>query len=391
MPNTGGGKDIQQAYRVAFLVSGFLKGNLTEEEKDELDQWILASEENMILFEKLTDEKNLAEAVAWFKKMDIEEELEQTKQKMAGRKKASRWRYIAIGAAAAITLLFTSLYIYKSVSVKSAEKMITIQSKDLSPADEKAYLTLEDGRQIVFDGNRTDTAINDRMSIVGGDGQLEYRLEGEIGELIYHTLTVPRKGHFKLLLPDGSKVWLNAESSIRYPVVFGKNERKVFVTGETFFEVAKDKSRPFSAVAGDIVVEALGTAFNVNVYNNEPRAAITLAEGSVMVTRGSTDNLLQPGQQARIGENSFEIKAAEIEDVTAWRNNLFRFRNTALDEIMRSVERWYDADVEYRDSLSLHLNATIERSVPVSRLLDILGKTDQVHFKIEGKKIIVTK
>lgn len=375
---------------MAFLVSGFLKGNLTEEEKEELDQWILASEENMILFEKLTDEKNLAEAAEWFRKMDVEDELEQTKRKIAGRKRAPIWRYIAI-AAASIAVLFTAVYLYKTAPVNEDEKMIAVDRKDLLPGNEKALLTLEDGRQISFDETKRNETITDNMSVVGGDGQLEYRLDGEIGELIFHTLTVPRKGHFKLLLPDGSKVWLNAESSIRYPVVFGKNERRVFVTGETFFEVAKDKNRPFSVVVGEIVVEALGTEFNVNAYPNEPRAAVTLVEGSVMVTRGKMDNLLQPGQQARIDENSFEITPADVDGVTAWRNNLFRFKNTPLEEIMRTVERWYDADVEYREPVSLHLNATIERDVPVSKLLNILGKTEQVHFTIEGKKIIVMK
>ena len=384
----GGGKDLKQAYRTAYLIAGFLKQTLTEEEKDELDEWILASDENMILFEKMTDEKNLIQANEWFKKMNVEGDLQKIKRKIETRKPVRLWQYVV--AAAVVIGIIIGVYLYRDSGNKN-DKPIAVQTQDIMPGSDKATLTLDNGKIIELGNDGADTTINDQVKILRKDGQLIYSSAAPTNEVVYHTLSIPRKGQYKLILPDGSKVWLNSESSIRYPVSFADKERKVFVTGETFFEVAKDKTIPFKVVKDDITVEALGTEFNVNAYSNEPHVAATLVEGSVLISKGSKENILKPGQQAQLNGDNFQIVNAETNNVIAWKNNEFKFRNTPIDVIMRQVERWYDADVVYQDSLSLHMNATIERDVPVSKLLHILEQTDQVHFKIEGKKIIVMK
>jgi len=384
----GGRKDLKQAYRTAYLIAGFLKHTLTEDEKDELDEWILTNDENMILFEKMTDEKNLAQANDWFKKMNIEKDLQQTKRKIEARKPIRLWQY-AIAAAVMIVIIIGA-YLYRGIDNKN-DKPIVVQTQDIMPGSDKATLTLDNGKIIALGNDGTDTTINNQVRILRKDGQLIYGSTAPSNELVYHTLSIPRKGQYKLILPDGSKVWLNAESSIRYPVAFVSNERRVFVTGETYFEVAKDKEKPFRVVANNITVEALGTQFNVNSYPNEPFYTATLVEGSVIVTKGSKENILKPGQQARLTENDFQIVKANIDSAIAWKNNQFKFINTPIDAIMRQIERWYDAEVEYKDKVTLHLNATIDRNVPVSKLLEMFEQTDQVHFKIEGKKIIVMK
>lgn len=254
------------------------------------------------------------------------------------------------------------------------------------PGSSKAILTLHDGKIIELHNDGDDTTINSHIKILRKNGQLIYNSAKISNELVYNTLSVPRKGQYKLVLPDGSEVWLNSESSIRYPVSFSHKERKVFITGEAFFEVAKDKTKPFRVVAGDVTVEALGTQFNVNAYLNEPFISATLIEGSVIVSKGLNEKILKPLQQAQVTENDFKIINSDINDVIAWRNNQFKFTNTSIDAIMRQIERWYDADVVYRDKVNLHLNATIEREVPVSKLLQLFEATNQVHFKIEGKK-----
>jgi ferric-dicitrate binding protein FerR (iron transport regulator) len=384
----GGGKDLKQAYRTAYLIAGFLKQTLTEEEKDELDEWILANDENMILFEKMTDEKNLAQAGEWFKKMNVEEDLQKTKKRIEVKRPVRVWQYVV--AAAVVIGIIIGVYLYQGSGNKN-DKPIVVQTQDILPGSDKATLTLDNGKIIELGSDGADTTINDQLKILRKDGQVVYNSTAASNELVYHTLSIPRKGQYKLVLPDGSKVWLNSESSIRYPVSFSDKERKVFVTGETFFEVAKDKNKPFRVQRDDITVEALGTQFNVNAYVNEPYVATTLIEGSVLISKGSMENILKPGQQAQLNGNNFQIVNAEANDVIAWKNNQFKFRNTPIDVIMRQVERWYDADVIYQDNVSLHMNATIERDVPVSKLLHILEQTDQVHFKIEGKKIIVMK
>jgi transmembrane sensor len=380
-------KDIKQAYRTAYLIAGFLKQTLTEEEKEELDTWIVASDENMILFEKLTDEKNIEQAADWFKKIDVEEGLQETKSKLQQRKPFRLWSYAI--AAAIIILVVVAIYIYQGAGNKNGTITIASDKQDIMPGSTMATLTLGNGQQIKLSSDRADTTINNQIKVLSKDGQLVYNQGTVISELVYNTLTVPRKGQYKLVLPDGSKVWLNSESSIRYPVAFTTNERKVFITGESYFEVAKDKTKPFRVVAGDILLEDLGTQFNVNAYNNEPYFAATLIEGSVKVTKGAKENILQPSQQAQVTNNDFRVTNTDVGNVIAWKNNLFKFSGTSIDEIMRQVERWYDADVEFKDNVSLHLNATIERGVPVSKLLHILEQTGQVHFKIDGKKITV--
>jgi transmembrane sensor len=385
----GGGRDLKQAYRTAYLIAGFLKQTLTEEEKGELDEWILASDENMILFEKMTDEKNVAQATEWFKKMNVEGDLQKTKRKIEAGKPVRFWQYAV--AAAVVTMIIIGIYFYQDSGNKNDKPSIAVQTQDIMPGSDKATLTLDNGKIIELGSDGADTTIDDQVKILRKDGQLIYSSTTPANEIVYHTLSIPRKGQYKLLLPDGSKVWLNSESSIRYPVSFPDKERKVFVTGETFFEVAKDKSRPFRVEKDDITVEALGTQFNVNAYANERYVVATLVEGSVLISKGAIENILKPGQQAQLNGNNFQIVNSETADVIAWKNNQFKFRDTPIDVIMRQIERWYDADVVYQDNLNLHMNATIERDVPVSKLLHILEQTNQVHFKIEEKKIIVMK
>lgn len=346
-----------------------------------------ANDENMVLFEKMTDEKNIAQAKVWFKKMNVEQELSEFKKKIAARRTVRFWQYAV--ASVVVILLGVGIYFFQRASNRKEKQTIATQKQDIMPGSDKATLTLDNGRVIELGNEGADTTINDRIKILRKNGELIYSQEAPMTKVAYHTLRVPRKGQYKLVLPDGTKVWLNSESSIRYPAVFPGKERRVFVTGETFFEVAKDKSKPFRVVAGDVTVEALGTQFNVNAYNNEPFVAATLVEGSVMITKGSQENIIKPGQQAQLSENNFEIVNVETDDVIAWKNNQFKFTKTPIDVIMRQIERWYDADVVFQDKVDLHLNATIDRDVPVSKLLHILEETRQVHFKIEGRKIIV--
>lgn len=381
-------KNIKQAYRTAYLIAGFLKQTLNIEEKEELDAWILASDENMILFEKMTDEKNIEQAADWFKQMNVEDELKEAKRKIQQPKPMRLWIY---AIAAAIIVMIAGIYIYQDNSNRNHTTSVAANKQDITPGSDKATLTLDNGTQIILNNEGADTTINHQIKLLRKDGQLMYNNDTLTRELVYNTLTVPRKGEYKLVLPDGSKVWLNAESSIRYPVAFVGNERKVFVTGETYFEVAKNKTKPFRVVAGDIMLEDLGTQFNVNAYSNEPYLAATLVEGSVRVTSGSKQNILKPNQQAQVIGNDVQIVNRNVDDVTAWKNNQFKFEETSLYEIMRQVERWYDADVEFKDNVTLHLNATIERDVPVSKLLQILEETGQVHFKVEDNKIMVMK
>ena len=383
----------EEAYRVAYLIAEYIRETLSETEHDELDVWVAASDENMQLFERLTDEKNREGAIQWIERRNTDTALENVKEKIRFTKqgRGNGLRKIINYAIAASVLIIVGLWIYTSFIYKKENSSVVVENlpADILPGSDKATLTLEDGTILLLDKVLNDTSINGQMKILQEQGEIAYNGQAIADPTAYHMLTIPRKGHYKLLLPDGTKVWLNAASSIRYPIAFSGTERKVFVTGEAYFEVAKDKTKPFRVVANDLVVEALGTAFNVNAYADEPYISTTLLEGSVLVTKGNTENVLKPGQQARITGAVFSIINVKGEEAIAWKNNQFKFSDLPLDVIMRQIERWYDAEIIYENKPADHFNAEISRDVPVSKLLHILALTNRVHFTIEGNKIFV--
>jgi ferric-dicitrate binding protein FerR (iron transport regulator) len=380
-----------EARRIAYLVNGFLFNTLTEKEHNELDDWVAASDENMLLFEKLTDPKNLQEAVKWAERRKTEDSLQEGGQKVVVnhlRRRIRLWQWVA--AACVLITIGVLAYIYSTSNDDKPNNVIANNSTDLLPGSNKATLTLGNGKIVTIDGN-ADTTIGESIIVQREKGEIIYDGKHAEKEPEYHMLTIPRKGHYKLTLPDGTKAWLNSESSIRYPTEFTGKERKVIVTGEAFFEVAKNKEKPFIVEAGNVKIEALGTQFSVNAYSNEPFLSATLVEGSIVVTSGNHENILKPGQQARINANDFNIATVEPMDVIAWKNGMFKFSNAPIDEIMRQVERWYDAEVVYENKPTDHFNADLPRDVPVSKLLHSLELTKRVHFKIEENKVIVLK
>lgn len=380
----------QEAFRVARLIAGYIRGTLSKSEHRELDDWVAASDENMQLFERLTDEKNIEEATQWMESIETEKALQEKKAKMVFKRprEAIRfWRY-AVAASIIITAGIL-IYVFRDSNNEKKNNVVATNSTDLPPGSDKATLTLSNGKTIVLDDTDRDTTINELIKILPQKGEIVYSNEETERELEYHTLSIPRKGHYRLVLPDGTTVWLNSESSIHYPTAFTGKERKVIVTGETFFEVAKNKDKPFIVIAGDIQVEALGTQFNINAYNNEPFLSATLIEGSILVSNSKNENILKPGQQAQIGPGNFNVVDTDAMDVIAWKNDQFKFTNATIDVIMRQVERWYDAEVVYENKPAAHFYADIPRNVPVSKLLRFLELTNKVHFKIEGRKIIV--
>jgi transmembrane sensor len=287
---------------------------------------------------------------------------------------------------------------------------------DVLPGGNKAILTLANGQQIAL-----DSAANGMLVLQGGaqvtkegDGlKYDESPKSEAGsqkseDIAYNILSTPRGGQYKLVLPDGSKVWLNAASSIKYPTVFIGNERRVEISGEAYFEVAKLQGKKFIvSINRGAEVEVLGTHFNINAYNDEAVIKTTLLEGKVKVKpegdshrdRNPTSDLrlptsvfLNPGEQAMISSANHPIDVAEVDtdEIVAWTNGMFIFRDQDIQTIMRQISRWYDVQISYEKTMVKEkFNATIPRSVPVSKVLHLLEMTEQVHFKIEGKKIIV--
>lgn len=386
----------QEAHRIARLVAGFIRGTLSRNEQIELDEWVSASDENMQLFERLTDEKNIEAATNWMETIETEKALEKKKEKMVFNKAATGriWLRLLPYAVAASVIIVAGLFIFKPFSGKKDDNGISAVPKDIAPGGNKAILTLSDGRTIIL-----DSAINGELTVEGKtaitktDGRIDYAT-GIVanGELVYNTISTPKGGQYQLTLSDGSKVWLNAMSSISYPVSFSEAERTVTITGEAYFEVMKDAKKPFKVKVNDAVVEVLGTHFNVKAYNDEAVIKTTLAEGSVKVMTGTSNTILSPGQEAQITrQGDIKTVTANMEEALAWKDGKFLFTDAPIEEIMQQVARWYDAQIIFENKPTDHFNADVSRDVPVSKLLHILELTKRVHFKIENKRIIVMK
>ncbi len=303
-------------------------------------------------------------------------------------------------AAAAVIILIAGVSILKLQPVSNAKKTSTakiVYKNDVAaPANNKAVLTLANGRTIDIDstGNGEFAQQGNIHIVKQADGMIAYKGNNE-EKIVYNTLTVPKGSKpFKLKLADGTDVWLNVASSITYPTVFTGKERKVVVTGEAYFEVTHNAAMPFIVKQANknLEVRVLGTHFNVNTYDDESSMNVTLLEGSVNVTGNQSNILLSPGQQARVNDKGIKkINNANVEEVMAWKNGTFHFDGADIQIIMRQIEKWYNVDVVYKDNIKYSFVANISRDVNVSQLLNILQLTDLVHFKIEGNKITVMK
>lgn len=312
-----------------------------------------------------------------------------------------------ITAAASVVLILASgLYFYQSGRTLPA-KQHTIQAKtkttknDILPGRNRATLTLADGKEInLDDAGAGELAEEAGIKITKTtDGQLVYTVPAQkqgIGttESPINTITTPKGGQYQVNLPDGTHVWLNAASSLKYPAVFGDTERKVTLSGEAYFEVAKTiPAKSFQVYTDKQQITVLGTHFNVNAYTDEKDIKTTLLEGAVQVkslTSAVPEMILKPGQQSSLESGYLKLNLVNTEDVVAWKNGMFRFKDADLQTVMRSISRWYDVTVEYEGKLpGKTFTGEIHRNINLSAVLDILSFY-HVRFRTEGKRIIVT-
>ncbi len=267
---------------------------------------------------------------------------------------------------------------------------------DIFPGQEGAVLVLSDGREIVLDSLQHKTVAGDgSMAIAIKKGELSYANSNRNIPVTYNKLITAKGREYRLVLEDGTRVWLNAGSSIRYPVRFTGSTREVMVTGETYFEVAPDKTKPFyvkvrwGGQAEAMRIAVLGTHFNVNAYDDEQHITTTLFEGRVALESEAARTSLQPGEQA-LYKSNFEIhRNFNPEEVLAWKNGYFHFHDADIETVMKGLKRWYDFEVEYDGPLPKdHFGGKIPRDVEVSQVLEVLRRSS-VNFSVEGKKIIV--
>jgi ferric-dicitrate binding protein FerR (iron transport regulator) len=387
------------------LIAKHQRNELTPQEKEELEHWLQSDVRNQELFKKLTDEAIINNELETFSVTDKAKAwkniIKKTGYKTPENKPAVTRRWLGY-AAAVITLMALGITLSKYRSNEDL-KTLAHQQKDILPGSNKATLTLANGSKIILDDAKQGKIASQKNVVINKNksGEVIYKTtptdqiatgQTPVEAITMNTLTTPRGGQYEVVLPDGTRVWLNAASSLKYPTAFTGNERRVELTGEAYFEVSKDARKPFFVKTTNQTVAVLGTHFNINSYADEAATKTTLLEGSVKVT-GNTNQLtvkLKPDQQAVNTVTAIDIKQdADIDEAVAWKNGKFLFRNTDLRTIMRQLSRWYDVDVEYLGNVAQkHYRGRISRNVPVSEIFQIL-KTSGINFTINGGKIIV--
>jgi transmembrane sensor len=325
----------------------------------------IASEEEILQYNRICNyyksgEEEWDEGL-YGNKNELEASINQAIWKQAGiEKPVTNMRWIKWVAAASVMLIIATIGIFVTKNrTNNLQSVVNVPAKkelqnDIAPGQKGAILTLATGQTILLDSAvNGSVAQQGNVSVIKKNGELVYNTEGKTSEVVYNTMTTPAGRQFNLVLADGSKVWLNAASSITFPTAFVGKERKVIVTGEAYFEVAHNASMPFFVEMGKNKVCVLGTHFNVNSYDDESVVSVTLLEGSVNITNENNSKLIKPGQQAQINkdEKISLIRDIDVDNVVAWKNGRISFQGADIGTVMRQMSRWYDVDIEYNDKL----------------------------------------
>lgn len=398
--------------RITELTWKYLKDELSASEREELDVW-LSDPYNRARFNERVRTENIWEVkMLW----DLAKEQPPVPEWSSGQA-AGGARLVSISevgrtnirkvrwmAAAAIVLVLAGAAIWLKPSDKKEQRTVPVvaAANRLPPGSNKAVLILGDNRQIALDNAGTGSvAMQGRTQVVKTDSALlSYRIQkfsnnptGKAAGIVFNTLVTPRGGQYKLRLADGTTVYLNAQSSLRFPVAFEGKARKVELRGEGYFEVAQNPARPFVVeLSGGKEVTVLGTRFDVRDYEDDPGAEATLLEGSVRVTDDGRSAVLALDERATLdpGGHLTVARDEEAETSIAWTKGLFRFNNLPLENVMRQLSRWYDIDIIFKGSFpDVPITASISRNTSALEVLDALKEIAGVTYRVEGKRIIV--
>jgi ferric-dicitrate binding protein FerR (iron transport regulator) len=400
-----------EAYQYAALIVKHLRGELSAVERTKLNEWIKKSPENALLLEKLLDEgvvKTELDFLASIDTRDAWQNILLRTNKVSFTHKVftfvQKWKYAAI----ILAILSVGIILYRSPLPDGKQTVAVIKrskyKNDIPPGTDKARLTLADGSVVVMDGHTSGMIKGYAgLNITSDHGLLSYKLLSKntaVNSRYYNIINTPAGCKYKVTLPDGTMVWLNSESSLKFPVVFSGNERRVYLTGEAYFEVAKNKHKPFKVFSNHTVVRVLGTHFNVSAYHNEEAVKVTLLEGSVQISNGNQSKMIVPGEQASIKRDALvdmpqakiNVATTDVNESVAWKNNLFLFDSEDVESVMKKIARWYNVNIEYRDGIpQTHFSGSISRNNNISQILNMLELTGGVHFSIDGRKVIVTR
>lgn len=386
-----------RARRIADLIFIAQSRQLTNEEFAEITEWLDNSENYKKIYKELSNDASLKRNIDLYQDMT---DMQHSWDKVAKKSKVlnvSSFPFLFVGAASLLIVAASIFFFYliNSGAFKHTPAYNHNVLADIRPGGNKAILTLSDGRVLALDSLSSGLLAQQGSVHVlkSAQGQVDYRAGGSpSGEVTYNTMTTPRGGTFKLTLSDGTKVWLNAGSSLRYPVSFnGLKERRVELSGEAYLEVAANKSSLFYVEAGKATVKVLGTHFDVMAYSDEKEIQTTLLEGGVAVSQDAFVKVLRPGQQARITQDgALSVFDVDADDYVAWKDGLIDLHHSDLAAVMRQISRWYDVEVVYEGSAmpSRALGGVVPRTLNLSEVLKVL-KLMGINYRLEGRKLTV--
>lgn len=389
-------KEFNVAHQIASLIVAEKRRPLSEEEQAVLSEWICAEETNKSLYESLINEENIPHKLKLLSEYDKKEAYERFVKLTKASNSRSRLGRFLLYAAVLVPLIAVSYFFYRQTDdIEPDSQIATI---DVQPGTSKAVLVLEDGSIYNLDKEEDIHILSEDIEIVNGNNTIVYKTsENRINtrKLQYNTLKIPRGGEYQLYLSDGTKVWLNSETEIKYPVIFSSEKREIFIKGEAYFEVIENKECPFIVNTSAISLEVLGTSINVRAYDDEIQTTSTLVTGKVLLRE--LENLkeitLVPNEQAVTTSKETVVRTVDIYPFIAWKEGRIQFEENTLEEIFRDLSRWYNIEVEYTDREVKDLRYSIDmmRYETLSDVLNILELTEKIKFEINESKLLVKK
>lgn len=392
-------ESLNTQFKIAELIYLELKGEISETKKLILKNWLEESTVNKELYENIINEENIKTKMNKYNSLDKENAWEKINTQLNEKSKIVKFNFVKIIKYAAVILLplLTAWYILFNSSNLFKNNIYEIA--EIHPGTQKAILTLESGEKVVLENKESKRIfLNKISSIVDTNKTLIYtntEKKIKVKTIHYNTLETPKGGEYSLVMADGSKVWMNAASKLRYPVQFGDSIRDVYLEGEAYFEVAENKLKPFIVQSNGMKIEVLGTSFSVSAYIDEASIKTTLVEGIVKINSKVAETFLKPGYQAILERETENIKVKEV-DVnvyTSWKEGKFMFEKETLTSIMRKLERWYNIETEYlnKEVMNYHFSGTLDRYDDISEILNMIALTTNIEFKIVVDKIVVDK
>jgi len=389
-------KDFERASKIVKLLIAELNQSLSEEEQTILNEWIRENNDNELLYKSLSDQSNIPGKLKRLSNYNVEKAYAIFKEQTQISKTIPLTRRILRYVAILIPLIIASFFTYQRFIKVEPETQLTELEIDHQPGSSKAILVLADGNIVILEEEEEIKTESEDIEISNNKREIIYSSSKKgirAQKLSFNTLKIPRGGEYQLSLSDGTKIWLNSESEIKYPIRFSNKKREVFLKGEAFFEVAENQDVPFIVNASDISVNVLGTSFNVRAYSDESQIRTTLVTGKVMFRDTETEKEihLMPNEQAVTTSHETVVRSVDVNQYIAWKDGRILFEENTVEEIFNDLSRWYDIDIEYtnQEIQDLRYSIDIERYENLSEILEIFELTGKLRFKVEENKLSI--